>query len=450
MRFTNLLKSIILEAQEKIDFLIDTYAKSKKKKDGSIKKAKLTPKELSILVAADPETNLHNIEIPTSDLKELAKVKAGPYSPWIIKRYLELNQNTEIPYGESGYERELKTLKDRFMEDLYKITEDLKKFDRFKSRIPQELRDINKLSPEKLYDIVKDFDITIATTTKAERKSAPVHPGGKLVFDSPNLRVVEITDKGKLGKEAACFYGGNQQETRWCTSAPGLSHFDYYIGKGPLYVVFDPSDPNVSPTTGLPVERYQLSFETDQFMDRHDHSIDIIEKLNGPWKELKQVFKPKFARGLTTGGTKLTIDNFKHGNVGKFVALYGLDDLFESLPDTLDEIAISQKSDKGQNIDIKIPASIRRFKNMEVILLDNCISSLPDEICELKELKFLSLLNNPNLKELPDCLNNLKNLAFIALTGSPNVRIPEWLKKRGKTMRKDDSNGNLWDLEYDK
>ena len=96
MRFTNLLKSIILEAQEKIDFLIDTYAKSKKKKDGSIKKAKLTPKELSILVAADPETNLHNVEIPTSDVKELAKVKAGPYSPWIIKRYLELNQNTEI------------------------------------------------------------------------------------------------------------------------------------------------------------------------------------------------------------------------------------------------------------------------------------------------------------------------------------------------------------------
>jgi hypothetical protein len=450
MRFTNLLKSIILEAQEKIDFLIDTYAKSKKKKDGSIKKSKLSPKELSILVAADPETNLHNIEIPTSDLKELAKVKAGPYSPWIIKRYLELNQNTEIPYGESGYERELKTLKERFMEDLYKVTEDLKKFDRFKSRIPQEYRDINKLTTEKLYDLVKDFDLTIATTSKAERKSAPVHPGAKLIYDSSNLRVVEITDKSSLGKEAACFYGGNQKETRWCTSAPGLSHFDYYIGKGPLYVVFDPSDPNVSPTTGLPVERYQLSFETDQFMDRHDHSFDIIEKLNGPWKDLKQTFKSKFAKGLTTGGTKLTIDNFRHGNVGKFVALYGLDELFESLPDTLDEIAISQKSDKGQNIDIKIPPSIKRFKNMEVILLDNCISSLPDEICQLKELKFLSLLNNPNLKELPDCINNLKNLAFIALTGSPNVRIPEWLKKRGRVMRKDDSNGNLWDLEYDK
>lgn len=450
MKFTTLLKSIILESPQRIGYLIDNYTKPKKKKDGSIKKAKLSPAELSVLVAADPDSKLNNVEVPTKDIKELSKIEAGKYTQWLIGQYLDLNQQTEIPYGESGYEREVKVLKDRFLEDLYKVTEDLKKFDRFKKRLPEEKRNIQFLSTRELYDLVKDFDLTLATTTKAERKSAPVHPGAKLVYDSPNLRVVEITDKGAVGKEAACFYGGNQQETRWCTSAPGLSHFDYYIGKGPLYVVFDPSDPKVSPATGLPIERYQLSFETDQYMDRHDHQIDLIEKLNGPWKELKQMFKPKFAKGLTTGGTKLVIDNFKHGNVGKFVALYGLDELFESLPDTLDEIAISQKSEKGQNIDIKIPPTIGRFKNLEVVLLDNVISSLPKEICELKELKFLSLLNNPNLKELPDCINNLKNLAFIALTGSPNVRIPEWLQKRGRTMRKDNSNGNLWDLEYDK
>lgn len=451
MKFTKLLKTIILEEQEKIDYLIDTYLKSKKKKDGSVKKAKLTPKEFSLLVAADPDTDLKNIAVPTSDVKELEKIKAGKYSQWIILRYLELNQKTEIPYGESGYERELKTLKERFFEDLYKITDDLTKFDRFKQRLPKESREIMKLTPDQLYELVKDFDITMATTTKSERKSATVHPGAKLVYDSDNLRVIEISDKGTLGKEAACFYGGNQQETRWCTSAPGLSHFEYYIGKGPLYVVFDPSDKNVRPATGLPIERYQLSFETDQFMDKDDRSFDIVERLNGPWKELKPVFKNKFAKGLTVGGTKLVIDNFKHGNVGKFVALYGLDELFESLPNTLDEIAISNKSDKGaSSFDIKIPSSIGRFKDLEVILLDNCISSLPDEVCQLKELKFLSLLNNPNLKELPDCLNNLRNLAFIALTGSPNVRIPEWLERRGKTMRKDSTNGNLWDLEYDK
>ena len=308
-------------------------------------------------------------------------------------------------------------------------------------------RDINKLTPDTLYNAVKDFDVTLATTTKSERKSAPVHPGAKMIYDSPDLRVIEISDKGPAGKEAACFYGGNQQETRWCTSAPGLSHFEYYIGRGPLYVVFNPSDPNVSPKTGLPIERWQLNFETDQYMDRHDHQIDLIQKLNGPWAPLKQLFKPKFAKGLTVGGQKLTIDSFKHGNVGKFVALYGLDELFDSLPDTLDELIIQNK-DKQADINIKIPPSIGRFKNLNMILLSNCIDSLPDEICELHNLKFLSLLDNPKLTQLPDCLQNLKSLAFIGLTGSPNVKIPEWLKQRGRAL-KNDERGTLWDLDYD-
>lgn len=451
MKFTNLLKTIILEAAPKTTHLIDTYTKTIKKKDGKIKKPKLTIEELSQLIAGDPDSKLHNIELPTKDVKQLEQVKAGKYTPWIIQQYLGLNQQTEIPYGESGYEREVATLKSRFLEDLYKVKEDLQKYDRFKKRLPEDKRDILKLNTKELYDLVKDIDINLVTTTKSERKSAPVHPGAKLIYDSPNLRVVEITDKGSLGKEAACFYGGNQKETRWCTSAPGLSHFDYYIGKGPLYVVFDPSDPNVSPTTGLPVERYQLSFETEQYMDRHDHQIDLIEKLNGPWKDLKQVFKTKFAKGLTTGGTKLVIDNFEYGNLNKFVALYGLEELFEALPDNLDEIAISQKSNAKTKVNIEIPSSISRFKDLEVLLLDNVISSLPPQVCQLKELKFLSLLNNPNLTELPECLNDLKNLAFIALSGSPNVNIPEWLKKRGRTMKRksDSSNGDLWDLEYD-
>ncbi len=89
--------------------------------------------------------------------------------------------------------------------------------------------DLAGLTPSSLYDAVKDFDLTLATTTNSERKSAPVHPGSKLLFDGPTWRVIEIKDKGEIGKEAACFYGGNQKETRWCTSAPGLSYFDRYI-----------------------------------------------------------------------------------------------------------------------------------------------------------------------------------------------------------------------------
>jgi len=70
------------------------------------------------------------------------------------------------------------------------------------------MRDINKLTPESLYDAVKDFDLTMATTTKAERKAAPVHPGAESGFEGKNWRVIKISDKGERGKEAACFYGG--------------------------------------------------------------------------------------------------------------------------------------------------------------------------------------------------------------------------------------------------
>lgn len=429
MKFTSLLKTIIVEASA-YQIKLDKLTKAKKDKEGKKLKPLLSKEIFDQLVQADPTTRLNNVDLNTSDEKELEKVKAGKYVDWIVKSFLEIP--TESQPGDSYYPRELKMLQDRFIEDLYKITEDLKKFDRFKGKLPLEKRDILKLTPAQLYDAVKDFDLTLATTTKSERKSAPVHPGGKMVYDSPNLRVVEISDKGPVGKEAACFYGGNNIETRWCTSAPGLSHFEYYIGKGPLYVVYNPSDTNVAPTTGLPVERYQINFESDQYMDRHDHRFDIIEKLNGPWKELKPMFKSRFAKGLTeSNGTSLKVNGFKSGNVGNFIALYGLEELINAQPDTLTEIQIRNNDKNG--IIIKIPESIKRFKNLELVLFDNCIDSLPDAICELKNLNFLSLMNNQQLKTVPECIADMPNLMFLNTKGSDNVEIPEKIKKKAKS-----------------
>jgi len=444
MKFTTLLKKIIIETSEKIDFLIDTYTKSKKKKDGSKKKPKMSKKELFAIIEADPDTNLRGVELESATNEDLKKIKVGDNVNWLIKNFMLLNQTTETPFGEPGYERELERNKATFLEDLYKVNEDLKKFDRFKSKLPVEKRDINKISSLiELYNLVKDFDLTLVTTTKTERKTATVHPGAKLIYDSPSLRVVQVTDKGALGKEAACFYGGNQKETRWCTSAPGLSHFDYYIGKGPLYVIYNPSDPNVSPMTGLPKERYQVSFETDQYMDKDDIRFDIVDKLNGPWQELKPLFKERFAQGLTTNGTTLNIDNFRSGNVGKFVALYGLDELFNSLPDTLEDLSIQNKDSRSETkIDLKIPSTISKFKNLRMLLLDNCISSIPDEVCKLDNLTFIALMNNPNLKSIPDCLLDLPNLVFINLRGSDNVEISSKMKDKAK-----DLGGGMWDLQ---
>jgi hypothetical protein len=367
------------------------------------------------------------------------KLKAGKYVQWLIKQYLTLK--TERQPGENGYDRELANVKETFMEDLYKVTDDLKKFERFKGKIKGE-KDINKLTADQLYDAVKDFDLTLATTTKAERKSAEVHPGSKMVYDGPNWRVIEIEDKGPVGKEAACFYGGNNQETRWCTSTPGTDQwFNRYIKDGPLYVLYNPNDTDVSPTTGLPKNRYQFHFPSNQFMDKDDRQQDLVQLLTGPMKELKDFFKPEFAKGLTVGGEKLVIDSFTHGAVGKFIALYGLDDLIGNLPPTLKEFQIQNKDNKSDII-INIPEEIGRFKDLNMIMLDNCVASIPDSVCGLEKLKFLALINNQKLTSIPECISNLPSLLFLNLKGSPNVEVPQAIKEKGTDM-----GGGMWDLQ---
>jgi hypothetical protein len=437
MKFTSLLKSVILE-QSRFELLFDALTKPSKDKEGNKVKPKLSKEEFVALVTADPTTRTNNVDMETADSKELAKVKAGKYVQWLIKNYL--TPSTERQPGDNGYEREVKQVKDTFMEDLYKVTDDLTKFERFKNRLPQDMRDINRLTPSSLYDAVKDFDLTLATTTKSERKSAPVHPGSKLLFDGPTWRVIEIKDKGAVGKEAACFYGGNQKETRWCTSAPGLSYFNNYIKDGPLYVLYKSGDTDVAPETGLPKERYQFHFPSNQFMDKDDRSIDLVKYLNGPMSELKDFFKPEFAKGLTVGGEKLVIDSFSHGAVGKFIGLYGLDDLIDNLPSTLKEFQI-QNRDKN-DVTINIPESIGRFKDLNMVLFDNCIERIPDSICTLPKLRFLALINNPKLTEIPECVADLPNLYFLNLKGSSNVKVPESIQAKGTDM-----GGGMWDLQ---
>ena len=438
MKFTSILKSVILE-QSRFELLFDALTKPSTNKEGKKVKPKLTKDEFIALVSADPTTRTNNVNMSTAKSEDLAKVKAGKYVQWLIKNYL--TPVTERQPGDNGYDREVAQVKETFMEDLYKVTEDLTKFERFKNRLPEDKRDINKLSTSSLYDAVKDFDLTLATTTKAERKSAEIHPGSKMVYDGPNWRVIEIEDKGPIGKEAACFYGGNNIETRWCTSTPGTdTYFNRYINQGPLYVVYDRNDTDVAPTTGLPKTRYQFHFPSNQFMDKNDQQQDLVKLLNGPMSELKDFFKPEFAKGLTIGGEKLVIDSFSSGAIGKFIGLYGLNDLIDSLPSTLKEFQI-QNRDKN-DVTIEIPESIGRFKDLNMILLDNCIKSIPDSICTLPKLRFLALINNPKLVEIPECVTELPSLYFLNLKGSNNVRIPDSVKAKGTDM-----GGGMWDLQ---
>jgi hypothetical protein len=158
--------------------------------------------------------------------------------------------------------------------------------------------------------------------------------------------------------------------------------------------------------------------------------------------ELKDFFKPEFAEGLTVGGKDLKIDSFTSGSIGKYIALYGLDDLFKNLPESLETIQISNR--ENNNIIFQVPVEIGKFTNLTQILFDNCIDSIPDTICNLKKLRFVALMNNKNLKTVPGCIVTLPKLVFLNLKGSDNVEVPEEIKQNGFSY-----GDGMWDLQKD-
>ena len=428
MKFNNIIKSIIVE-QGRYEILKKTYTQPKKKGE-KVKPAKMSLEQLNKMVMTDPTTRRDGDNIK----------KAGKYANWIIKQFLQIEPNIEASYGTPQFKKEFKEKTDLFFEDLYKTSDDLIKFDRFKSQIDDELRDINKLTIDSLFNTVKDFSLEKASTTKAERKEMKVHPGAELVYSGSKYDVYMIEDQGDLGKEAACFYGGQNKETRWCTSAPGLSYFNTYIKQGPLYVLVDRTDTEVGEISGLPKHRYQFHFPSNQFMNTDDRQINLVEFLLGEEEGLREFFKPEFMKGLSNAdGTEISVEYPKDA-ASKFIALYGFDKFFDDLPNNLgrlDFIKTSGSSRYGQesakDLNIKIPSSIGRFKNMYALHLDGILDELPSEISNLEDLMFLSLPNNKNLKSLPKEMAEkngneykMKNLAVITLAGSnPNIEIPE-------------------------
>jgi len=269
------------------------------------------------------------------------------------------------------------------------------------------------------------------------------HAGGEIIFEGSNWVLIKISDKGATGKDAAIYYGGFKDhrngESDWCTSGPGLSFFEGYIKDGPLYVIFPQDDKGqVGGRTGLPKERYQFHFPSDQFMDRDDHRVDLVKLLNGEMSELKPFFKGEFAKGLASqNGTKVDIQ-IGRGSAGMYIGLYGYEELFNNLPDTVEQINV--KNDK-HDFAAPIPASIGKLKNLDVVMMQNCVSEVPDSIGNCSKLSFLSLPNNPQIKSLPQSVAKL-NLNFLNLKGCSEQLIngqgiPEELKTKLMDAGKD-------------
>ena len=441
IKFSNLVKTVILE-QGRYELLLKTYTEPKKKGEKT-KPARMSKEDFNKIISADPTTRKDG-----DDIK-----KAGKYVNWLLKQFLQIEPNIEADYGTPAFKAEKSEKLRLFFEDLYKVTQDLEKFERFKNKLDREDRDINKLSIDKLNDLMLPYSLEKTKASKDEKEEAAKtydHPGGEVIFRGSNWTVVRISDSSQLGKDAACFYGGSDQkpgqgESGWCTSSPGGSMFNHYIKSGPLYVIlpnepeeFMSGGPKVGKVSGLPAKRFQFHFPSNQFMDANDRSIDLINfLLENP--ELKEVFKPEFAKGMTSlDGKKVNID-YPRDAASKYIALYGFDELFQNLPNDITSFDFTKssggygyRSQDVKDLAMDIPEQLGNYKNLMAVHFEGILKSLPKSLGKLENLQFLSIPNNPNLKTIPEEIAQLPNLKVINIQGNPQLQLPEAVEKMAK------------------
>ena len=405
LSFTDILSNVILE-NSRYEVLVNKFAKAKKKGQ----KPKIDLDTLRDLMMSDPTTK-QDLESGEQEIK-----KVGAYSQWIIKQWMGLQQKADevYAYGSNEWGVKLEQLQEQFMEDLYKTTEDLQKFHRFKSQIAQEKRDINKItSVDELYDLTKGFSLEQATTTKADR----VLKDAEMVYDGPNWEILIPKTK-----EASCHYGAN---TRWCTAGSSNNYFDHYSKDGPLYIIINKKDPT---------DKYQFHFESNQFMDKEDRTVPLSPFLNAR-PDLKEYFKEMFKVFLNKDqqhGKRVQV-RYPNDNVSKYIGIYGFDEFMDSLPQDMVRFDFEASGGYGSQDKLTsrpLPEKFTTFQDLQILHIEGLVSEIPESISNLKKLKFLSLAKNPDLKSLPDSLADLENLEVINIKDSPNVEIGPRLQEK--------------------
>jgi Leucine-rich repeat (LRR) protein len=166
-------------------------------------------------------------------------------------------------------------------------------------------------------------------------------------------------------------------------------------------------------------------------MDIHDRQMDWIGFLNGEGAEMKQFFKPEIMKNLSGPTGNSVVVEYPRDATSKYIALYGFDEFFESLPKTLQRFDFTSSGnnrygEQSGEVNLELPEKIGDYDNLEVLHLDGVINKLPSSIGKLKKLQFLSLPNNKNLQELPESVADLPSLMVLNLKNSnPNIKIPK-------------------------
>ena len=166
------------------------------------------------------------------------------------------------------------------LEDLPQIREQLKEFDKIKSKLP--IKDINRYKT-----MVAFYDALESMQDKDVRSGKQKERDMKKEFFKNKEAIIhykdsEITVIIPKTEETACFFG---KGTQWCTAASGHNLFDNYARQGDLYIIILSNG-----------DKYQFHFESMQFMDAKDQEIPVGEFIDENPSILKAFGKDIYER----------------------------------------------------------------------------------------------------------------------------------------------------------
>ena len=171
-------------------------------------------------------------------------------------------------------------------------------------------------------------------------------------------------------------------------------------------------------------KKYYVSKQIDLIKTKslNQLSDSDIAILNLPgMTKLKEEMKKKFATDFQSGDNiSIRIPAQKEG---KYIALYGFDELIKNLSSNVKFFEIICTENNYPQYEL--PSEFcERFTQLETLVLENIVSSIPDNISNLRNLTVLNLKGNKQLLTLPSSILQMSNLDMVILRNAPNDFTP--------------------------
>jgi hypothetical protein len=180
---------------------------------------------------------------------------------------------------------------------------------------------------------------------------------------------------------------------------------------------------------------------TKSLKDLNENDMEVImsKEMRPYYKSLKNKFASELETGFDPSFVPIAYPNDTNA---KFARLFGLNELFDLIPDNVLFLQIENKS--KDDVILEIPSSIGKFTSLGTLVCDNIIRELPEEIGNCRQLAFLNLTNNKELTTLPASVGNLTCLDFVSVMGS-NINTETLPKEITQYM---DVSDDFWEINF--